>query len=1545
MTPDTKHNKSFSPQRAQIAKSVVINLGSGDLNNGFPTVTAQLFTNQSSFPEQFTGSLPQAPHLADLYRNWQSIYRALSTRLNISSRFEHDDDEPEFSEGKITYVSEFEFGELCQKLEDSINAWLKEEGFLKIERQLRSQLDPAEEIRVIVETNDELIRRLPWHRWNFFQDYTKAEIALSRSEFQRHSIQQPKVPKHKVRILAILGNTKGIDVEEERKFLRSLKDADTEFLVNPSRQEFNDRLWDAAGWDMLFFAGHSHTEGKTGRIYINEGQSLTIEQLEEALKQAIENGLKVAIFNSCDGLGLANALSKLNIPLVMVMREPVPNFVAQEFFKHFLEGLALRGLPLYLAVRQARRKLQGLEDRFPGASWLPAVCQNPAVETPSWLRLGALPPCPYRGLFAFREEDSHLFFGREAFTLELVKAVKSKALVAVVGSSGSGKSSLVFAGLIPRLRAQGFGESHIISFRPGKNPFQALGAAIAPLVKIQESHQLKEEDYTGSLVELDLSLALRQDELTLCKLVEDLVKPPATRLILIADQFEELYTQTSESERQAFLDLLLNAVKLAPAFTLVLTLRADFYGYALSYRPLSDVFQGSVMNLAPMNHSELRSVIEKPAALNGVALEKGLTNKLIDDVWGNSARLPLLEFALTRLWSKQREGLLTHEAYLEIGGVEEALANHAEAVYAGLCKTDRERAQRLFMQLVQPEGMTDATRRLATRDEVHPENWDLVTKLADKRLLVTNRIESAGVETVEIVHEAMIKSWSRLRHWMRVGGEFRTWQEQLRAARRQWENSGGDEGALLRGKPLADAKYWQGKHLDDLSLGDRRFIELSGKLRSREQNNQKRRRQLIISGLVGGLVVALMLVGIAFSQWQNALIGELDATCKYSKLLSASGRGFEAMIHILRSGIQLQKTAKGEKYTQLRSEVVGALIDAVYGVRERNRLEGHSDRVNGVSFSPDGETIASASGDGTIKLWRPDGTLLKTLTGHNGSVLTVVYSRDGEIFASSSTDKTIKIWRKDGTLMKTLTGQDGEVLGLDYRRDGQMFASASSDGTIKLWSRYGKLRFTLTGHSGKVYDVSFSPDGKTIASASGDGTIKLWNSDGTLLKTITEYNRPVLSVSFSPDGKLIAAASEDGTIRLFDADGKLIKSMFEDSVVHGVSFSPDGQTIVSVGGDTTVKLWNLDGSLLQTFQGHQDGVLDAGLSPDGRIIASASADGTIKLWYRSSELFNPLGGHQGDVHTAVFRPDGQAIASVGADNTVKLWHRDGSLFKTLTGHTDVVHGVSFSPDGQTIASASWDKTIKLWSSEGTLLKTLTGHSARVYMASFSPDGQLIASASSDGTIKLWTRDGTLLKTLTGHTDVVHGVTFSPDGQTIASASHDRTVKLWSRDGKLLKTLKGHSNWVHGVSFSPDGRLIASASHDHTVKLWNIEGQLVRTITGHTDKVLGVAFSNDGQMIASSSRDGTVRLWYLDSAQMATLRGHGYWVHGVSFSPDDRTLVSASYDNTLILWNLENLDNLDGLLAQGCHWMDDYLKHNPNVEKRDRHLCAGISSEN
>ncbi|HEY9670251.1 MAG TPA: CHASE2 domain-containing protein [Waterburya sp.] len=386
-----------------MTKLVVLNLGKGDLQRGFPTVTAQLWEEAHRLPIQFTGSLPAAPELPELYRRWQLLYQllyeVLYPSLDWRKRIEIDEEEEiEIDQDDVTNISSVEFSGLCDKLHHRINTWFKSESFRHIDQKLRTKLHPSEEIRVILATEDDQVRRLPWHLWDFFEDYPKAIVGLSTPEVDRVKPLR-KNPVSQIRILAILGNSEGIDVEKDRAILEQLPCAQIVFLVEPQRQELDRWLWHKQGWDILFFAGHGSSQEvqaetdrawerrETGRIYINQTDSLTIPQLKNALRAAIARGLNLAIFNCCDGLGVARQLASLHIPQMIVMREPVPDLVAQEFLKRFLASFA-DGESFYQAVREAQDRLQGLEGDFPCASWLPVVCQNPAEAPIAWPKWG-----------------------------------------------------------------------------------------------------------------------------------------------------------------------------------------------------------------------------------------------------------------------------------------------------------------------------------------------------------------------------------------------------------------------------------------------------------------------------------------------------------------------------------------------------------------------------------------------------------------------------------------------------------------------------------------------------------------------------------------------------------------------------------------------------------------------------------------------------------------------------------------------------------------------------------------------------------------------------------------------------------------------------------------------------------------------------------------------------------------------------------------------------------------------------------------------------
>lgn len=611
-------------------------------------------------------------------------------------------------------------------------------------------------------------------------------------------------------------------------------------------------------------------------------------------------------------------------------------------------------------------------------------------------------------------------------------------MVAVVGPSGSGKSSVVFAGLIPQLRKQG--NWLIESFRPGKEPFEPLAFALVRQLEPEAGETQKLRETMG------LAGDLRNGRITLQQVVSRILdRNPGKRLLLVADQFEELYTLCQvKQEQERFADGLLTAIS-QENITLVLTLRADFYGHVLSYRPLRDALQEYTPQLlSSMKREELQAAIELPAQKLEVQLEPQLTQRILDDVGEEPGNLPLLEFALTRLWEKQINRELTHQAYEEIGAVKKAIANHAEQVYQKLTETEKKQAQRIFLQLVRPGEGTEDTRRVATRAEVGEDNWNLVSYLAgyQARLVVTGRQEPE--DTVEVVHEALIREWGTLREWINTNRQFRTWQERLKVALLEWKNNNHDSGALLRGALLTLAEDWLRKRADEMTQEEQDFIQVSVKERDLEKQQQERRRRLTIIGLSGFSGVAMILAGFAGWQWWQGEISRSEAISRSSMALFSQGQEFDALLEALRAA---RTKAKPTMWVE------AALQQAVYGVRERNRLEGHSNSIRSIAVSLDGKTLASASADRTIKLWNLDTQKpIATLSGHSDWVNSVAFSSDGKTLASASRDRTIKLWN--------------------------------------LYTQ--KPIVTLTGHSNSVQGVAFSPDGKTLASASRDRTIKLF---------------------------------------------------------------------------------------------------------------------------------------------------------------------------------------------------------------------------------------------------------------------------------------------------------------------------------------------------------------------------------------------------------------------------------------------------------------------
>ncbi|MGX7672572.1 nSTAND1 domain-containing NTPase [Plantactinospora sp. DSM 117369] len=1081
---------------------------------------------------------------------------------------------------------------------------------------------------------------------------------------------------------------------------------------------------------------------------------------------------------------------------------------------------------------------------------------------------------PYPGLEPYREEDSAVFFGRDQQVSDIVRrmltasAEPRERLLVVVGASGSGKSSLVQAGVVPTLKTRRW--IPLATVNPGSAPVGNLANAIA--------EALPEPIAAPVIVR-----AMRQDPASATNYLAEIRRGHRRRfghLLLVIDQLEELYTLAGESDRQLFLDVVERLLHADSRLSVIASMRIEYLTQFLDSDKAA-LFQNPVA-IGAIKTEYLSTIIEEPARIAGLTFEANVVNRITADV-GTTDALPLLAYLLQELFFEARPGAtVSMHAYLATGGVGGALTRQADQAVTEL-RGEGGIAPILttLLRFVSLDS-SEATKRPVRLRELSPEQRRIVAAFVDARLLVSKMQD--GEPVVEVAHEALFRLWAPLRQEVETRAEHLRRRSELERWAADWQHSGRSDDYLLTGQRLILAEQWL--------VGLEALGQASDVVRALIQQSKRR--------------------DIAFLRRVSENIG---------RYVLANAERFPEL------SILLSIAAIAE--APVTPLIERALMSALAFSHLRRVFAGHTDTVRAIAWSPDGRLIATGSRDRSTRVWDPDsGRTVAEFTGHDAMVEAIAWAPDSRRVASGARDRTVKLWRVGADESPpTLYGAGDMVRGVAWSPDGEYVAAGAQDHHIHVWrTDTGEQTATLRGHTGDVYGLSWSPKGTLLASASHDRTAIVWDltagQQQTVLRGHTDF---IEGLAWCPEGRRLATASGDQTIRIWDvADGRqLLLIRGHTDFVWDVSWSPDGRSLASASSDRTVRIWDVsDAREIATLRGHEDAVWGVAWSPDGTALASASSDRTARVWSvlpHGAER-QSFTGHTGGLRAAVWAPDGARIATASDDGSVRVWSVASGVASTFTGHTGTVWGVAWAPDGQRLGSCSNDGSVQLWRPGGVEPYLRLDEETICEGLMWAPDNTRIATACRDGTTSIWNATtGRRLLQLRGHTDWVVRLAWSPSGRMIATTSDDRTARVWdSSTGEEIAVLRGHHNWVDGVAWSPDEQFVVTCSADWTSRIWDPRtGRHVRTLEGHEGRVRAVAWSPTGDQIATGSYDRTVRVWSAQHDTEPQVVGvHVDRVTSVAWSTDAGTLLTASLDKSARLWPVQ--PDLDDLRSRARH---------------------------
>jgi WD40 repeat protein/DNA-binding SARP family transcriptional activator/energy-coupling factor transporter ATP-binding protein EcfA2 len=1186
----------------------------------------------------------------------------------------------------------------------------------------------------------------------------------------------------------------------------------------------------------------------------------------------------------------------------------------------------------------------------------------------------AAPPNPYKGLRAFDEADAADFFGREDLVDEVLARLdrddRRGRLVLVVGGSGSGKSSLVRAGLLPRVRqgaVPGSDRWFVTTMLPGASPFKELAEGLRR-VAVVDTDRLDDE--------------LASETAGIDDVLRRLV-PDGGQLLLVVDQLEELFTLATEAEQRGFLDGLLHAVT-APDSRLrvVMTLRADFYDRPLRFHRFGPVVRDATVTVPAMSAAELEAAVARPGDRVGVRVEQALVAELVTAVIDEPAALPSLQYTLYELTARSPDRSLSLAAYRDLGGVDAAIAARAEQLYRSLDDADRDAVRRAFERLVVVSADGEPTRRRAPRSELValvPGRTidDAVEAWVHARLLTSDHDPATREPTIEVAHEALLREWPRLRAWIDEDRDAIVAAGQLRDAATTWDHLDRDPGALYRGTRLEVALERTGSRTDTLPTREREFLDASRDERDRERRREaeriarqaraNRRLRIQLGALAVALVLALTGGFVAVDQRDRAdargrlatarelaaaATANLDVDPERSILLaleaveltrdggSALPEAVEALHRAMTAsrivmrvpglGGALDWSPDGTVFVTEGPEDSGVvdLRDARTGESVRSWV-GHDVDINFVAFSPDGTMLATTGDDGAARVWDPrtGDELWSIESPEQSNVAGVTFSPDGTRLAAAFVSEQVVrlIDLRTGLTVREIPSGAHRAA---FSPDGERLALVGPDQpeAVVVDARSGREVLRLVGHLWGLQDAAWSPDGRWIATAGDDTDVRIWDArTGKGRSTLFGHSANVVSLEWSPDSRNLASGALDGTARVWRAFGQGGRQMLAlaghgtGSGVAGVAFSPNGDRLLTGSMDiSAVSVWDVsiggdaEWAHLPAAPAFLGG---AAFTPDGDRLVASSVDGSATVWDAET-----------GARALTFGPPGAAAPPSG---------RDVLGIDTLLdppGEADVV-AVAVSPDGELIATAreggvttisdagTGDEVASFGPRDVAGIEQATA--TEVFDLAWSSDGEVLATAGLEdgrGMVSIVDRAGRRVSVLRDDPRVAVGsVAFSPDGRSVATARArlDRFdpdlpgVQIWDWEGGAVTA--SIETIAATVAYDPGGmRLVTTSDVSDVAEIWDVESrERVGTLEGHEGAVTDAAFGPDGSSIATAGLDGTVRLWDAGSGTQAlVLRGHRTAVGQVAFSPDGSKVASVSGDGTARIWALD----LDDLVA-------------------------------